>query len=355
MTPEDPRPMVSVVMPVCNEALFLDRSLSAVLAQDYPPEKLEVLVADGMSQDGTRALVAKWQRENPAVRLIDNPGRFVAAGLNAALREAKGAIVVRVDGHCEIARDYVTQCVRHLQSGAADGVGGSVETIGETGVAEAIAIAMSIPLGVGNSGFRTLRGETREADTVPFPAYRRELLEQAGPFDEELVRNQDDEYNYRLRKRGARLLLAGDVHSRYYSRSSLRSLWRQYFQYGYWKVRVLQKHPLQMRPRQFAPPLFVLAVGVSLVAAGFGAGGRWALASLLGLYAAVNVAGSVAATRGRTLRVRALVPVACAILHFAYGSGFLTGLVRFWNRWTLGPAFVPAEPAPQEMGSKEPS
>jgi glycosyltransferase involved in cell wall biosynthesis len=324
---------VSIIMPVRNEADCMERSLGAVFAQDYPPERMEVIVADGTSTDGTREIVERWAQSRPRLTLVDNPGGIVPTGMNAALAVARGEIVVRVDGHCEIAPDYVSRCVGHLETAGVDGVGGPVETVGKTPTARAIALAMSSRFGVGNSAFRTVRETTELADTVPFPAYPRALIERAGPYDEELVRNQDDEYNYRLRKLGARLLLAQDVKSVYYSRSSFRSLARQYFQYGFWKVRVLQKHPRQMRRRQFAPPLLVAALLFGLASSPFSAWGwRW-LGAVAVLYAlALALASFVAARRGGW-RLLPLLPPAFATLHFAYGSGFLAGLVRFWNRW----------------------
>ena len=247
-------PFVSVVMPVRDEAGFIERSLGAVLAQDYPAGRMEVIVADGMSRDATRDLVRAAADRDPRVRLVDNPGRIAPTGLNAALAQARGQVLVRVDGHCEIAPDYVSRCVAHLSGGEADGVGGPLETIGETPVAQVIALAMSSGFGVGGAAFRTRKGWTGLVDTVAFPAYTRAATDLAGPYDEELVRNQDDEYNYRLRERGARILLAADVGARYFSRGTVRSLFRQYLQYGFWKVRVLQKHPRQMSLRQFIPP-----------------------------------------------------------------------------------------------------
>jgi hypothetical protein len=170
-------------------------------------------------------------------------------------------------------------------------------------------------------------------DTIAFPAYTRRVVEQAGEYDEELVRNQDDEYNYRLRSMGVRLLLAEDVRSRYYSRSSLRSLWRQYFQYGYWKVRVMQKHPRQMQPRQFVPPLFVSALLVSGALAVFAPPLRWAWASIALAYVAANLAASVNTAWRHGIRVFRWLPVVFTILHVSYGSGFLVGLAKFWRRW----------------------
>jgi succinoglycan biosynthesis protein ExoA len=326
-------PFVSVVMPIRNEGDFIERALRAVLEQTYPAARTEILVADGMSTDTTRACVQALAASHPRVRLIDNPRRVVATGLNLAVRQSRGEIVVRVDGHCEIARDYVRRCVEHLLRGEVDGVGGPVETVGEGFVSRVIALAMSSRFGVGNSAFRTTTEMTELADTVAFPAYTREAVRRAGEFDEELVRNQDDEYNYRLRELGMRVLLAADVRSRYWSRSSIRSLWRQYFQYGFWKVRVLQKHPRQMQPRQFVPPLFVAAVLGGLAFAAFS---RWGWLWLIAIsvpYALAMTLASLGAVRRGGWHLLPLLPLAFATLHLAYGSGFLTGLCRFWSRW----------------------
>jgi succinoglycan biosynthesis protein ExoA len=325
-------PRVTLIMPVRNEAAFIRRSLGSVVAQDYPADRMDIIVTDGRSTDATSAVVAAMQAQDPRIVLLDNPGQIVATGLNLALRQAIGDIIVRVDGHCEIAPDYVRRCVDHLLRDGVDGVGGPLTTVGETFVATTIATAMSSGFGVGGAAFRTQTGQTTVTDTVAFPAYTRQAVERAGAFDEELVRNQDDEYNSRLRKLGAKILLAADVRSRYYSRASLSALWSQYFQYGYWKVRVMQKHPMQMRGRQFVPPIFVAALLISLALAPFSADSRLAFWSIAGAYLVANLSASVLTAR-KDWRQLGVLPVIFGILHVAYGLGFLAGLVRFGGRW----------------------
>ena len=337
-------PLVSVIMPVRNEAAYIERSLGAVLAQDYPADRLEILVVDGMSGDGTRQAVLAHAATRPNLRLLDNPAGIVPPGLNIGIRQARGEIVVRVDGHCEIAPDYVSRCVEHLLAGhegaPVEAVGGPIETVGETDEAQAIALAMSSWFGVGGSAFRTIKDRPLLVETVAFPAYRRATLQRLGPFDEELVRNQDDEYNYRLLKSGGRVLLSPDIRSRYYSRSSLRSLWRQYYQYGYWKVRVMQKHPRQMRLRQFAPPAFVAGLLGSTALGLLFQPFRWLLGVVLALYTAANVVASFAPGRVHAPRLLIIHP----ILHLSYGLGFLVGLARF--RKQFGAPDSGARPAP---------
>lgn len=326
-------PFVSVVMPVRNEETFIANSLEAVLSQDYPLERMEVIVADGMSSDRTPQIVQSFQAQHGGVKLINNPGKIVPTGLNLAIEQAQGEIIVRVDGHCEIATDYVRRCVEHLLNDGVDAVGGPLETIGQTPLAGVIATAMGSKFGVGGSAFRTRRNETMLTDTVAFPAYRRSLIERAGAFDEELVRNQDDEYNYRLCKMGAKILLASDVHCRYYSRSSLSSLWRQYFQYGYWKVRVMQKHPGEMRLRQFVPPVFVTVLILSLLMMPFVEGSGLIFVLVVTTYLVANLGASFLAAGKTKARSSALLPVVFVALHLSYGLGFLFGLAKFWNRW----------------------
>jgi glycosyltransferase involved in cell wall biosynthesis len=329
-------PFVSVVMPVRNEAGFIARSVSCVLGQDYPGERMEIIVADGCSTDDTGNIIQSLQASHQNLKLITNHGKIAPTGMNAAIKQARGEIIVRVDGHCEIAPDYVRRCVEHLRNDGVDGVGGPIETIGDTITAQAIAAAMSSPFGVGGSAFRTIKDKTMLTETVAFPAYTRTIIERAGLYDEELVRNQDDEYNYRLRKLGAKILLAADVQSRYYSRGTLKKLFKQYFQYGYWKVRVLQKHPRQMSLRQFIPPLFVGSLLFSLLLSTITQVGLWLLAGIICCYLAANLlASGLTASRNKSniWMHLLLLPTIFASLHLSYGLGFLTGLVKFAHRW----------------------
>lgn len=325
--------MVSVIMPVRNEEAFIRSSLEAVFAQDYPSARLEIIVADGMSTDATREIVRSLQPAHPELTLIDNPGQIVPTGLNAAIARARGKIIVRIDGHCRVAPDYVRRCVGHLEHDHVDAVGGPIATVGQTPAARVIAAATSSIFGVGGSAFRTTSDMTGFSDTVPFPAYTRAIIERAGPYDEELVRNQDDEYNYRLRKLGAKVLLASDVRSEYFSRSSLRTLWRQYYQYGYWKVRVMQKHPKQMSLRHFVPAAFVAILGAALIAAPFVMIGDYIFVAVTGAYIAATALATFLAGKGVPVPLLPLLPGAFATIHLAYGAGFLVGLVKFHDRW----------------------
>lgn len=341
-------PFVSVILPIRNESAYIERGLLAILAQDYPADRMEILVADGISTDNTRSLIHDFSALHPQlkIQILDNPSKIVPTGMNIALRQTKGEIVIRVDGHCIIAPDYVRKCVEHIQRDGVDGVGGPMESIGKTQMAKAIAMGMSSQFGVGNSAFRTLSGKSMLADTVPFPAYTRQIIERAGFYDEELVRNQDDEYNYRIRELGGKILLAEDARSTYFSRTSLKGLWRQYYQYGYWKVRVLQKHPRQMSLRQYVPPAFVMALFLSALVflidiffhpssiPGFPTPVLRLLFSVIPIiYLLANLGASILAASRRGWASLPFLPLIFAIIHLSYGFGFLVGLIKFAGRW----------------------
>ena len=329
------------MIPLRNEASYIERCLLAVIKQSYPLERMEILISDGFSSDRTREILEVIKKSYPQVQIFDNPGFIVSTGLNTLMRNAHGEILIRVDGHCVIAPDYVKNCVTHLMNGEADGVGGPMETLGETPLAQTIAVAMSSPFGVGDSAFRTTTGKSVIADTVPFPAYTRSIIRKAGLYDEELVRNQDDEYNYRVRSLGGTLLLANDVRSQYYSRASIKKLWKQYFQYGYYKVRVLQKHTRQMSVRQFIPPLFVLSLLVTMTFGLFTYYGWILFGVILIAYLLANLTANLLTAVIKGWHHALILPVVYAVIHFSYGSGFLLGLVKFWNRWQDKKGLVP--------------
>lgn len=336
---DKPQPsLVSVVMPVYNEQRFVNDALHSILAQDYPADRIEIVVVDGMSTDSTPDIVANAARRDGRIRLLRNPSRIMSKGFNIGLSAAQGDVVIMMGGHTQLAPDYVSACSSLLRAGTADCVGGAIQTIAETTSAEAISLALSSRFGVGGVAFRLGCPEQRYVDTVAFGAYTRDMFIRAGPLDEELAHDQDDEFNYRIRKLGGRILLSPEIRCRYISRSSLRSLWRQYFRYGYWKIRVLQKHPWQMQPRHFVAAALVGSLGLCLpVLAYRPMAGIWIGGSICCLYLSASVVFSLKLARThKKWRLLPIFPVTFAVLHFSYGTGFLYGLVRFSSRWGTG-------------------
>jgi glycosyltransferase involved in cell wall biosynthesis len=348
MRPDDKLfPFVTVIMPIRNEGNYIVRSLNSVLAQDYPGDRMEILVVDGRSDDGTRDLVTQEIAQQEAqgdaphifpkarIELLDNPGRIVPTAFNIGLGRARGEIIVRVDGHCEIAPNYVRQIVNRLSQLEASAVGGPMSTIGENRAARAISVAQSSWFGVGGVAFRTGRKEGCYVDTVAFGGYRREVFERLGGFDEELVRNQDDEFNLRLTQSGGKIWLDPAIRSVYYSRAGFRSLWRQYFQYGFYKVRVMQKHRTVPAWRHLVPAMFVSGLALSLFCAAVSQNFFW-FVLVIAPYIVANFSASLLASR-QDWRMLPLVSLAFLTLHVAYGSGFLNGLWHWRKYWRRVP------------------
>ncbi|HPN33618.1 MAG TPA: glycosyltransferase family 2 protein [bacterium] len=328
-------PFITVIMPIRNEEAYIGKALESIREQDYPSDRYEVLIVDGMSNDRTRQIVEEEMRTLPQARLLDNPHRIVPHALNLGLANSRGDVILRVDGHVVLERNYFSLCIAYLQSQPdAACVGGVIASVNTTFIGEAIALAMASPFGVGNSYFRTRGPGDPEGfvDSVAFGAYRREVFDQIGVFDEELVRCQDDEFNYRLRKHGGKIFLTPRIRSTYYSRTRLGLLWRQYFQYGLWKIRVLQKHLTMMQLRQFVPPVFVLSLFGSLALAPVWRPARIAAACIVGAYLAASAAFAVRVGRKKGFRFTAVLPIIFLILHLSYGLGFLYGMIKFMPR-----------------------
>ena len=326
----DGHPFITVIMPIRNESGFIHESLGAVLAQDYPSDRYQVLVVDGASDDGTPELCASLAAAagGPHVEVLNNERRIAPTALNIGLEAARGELVVRVDGHCVIEPDYLTRCVEVSRAVGAECVGGPIATIGMSETASAIAAAQSSKFGVGGVAFRTSTAAAL-VDTLAFGAYRTEVFDHIGRFDEELVRNQDDELNLRLTQAGGRIWMDPSIRSTYYSRAGMKGLWRQYLGYGRYKVRVMQKRRTVPSIRHLVPASFVVAVvgsvGLSLVLRR-----RWPALVVLVPYAAGNVAASVQAGSSPTaVKEIATIAAANTTMHVAYGVGFLQGIWAF--------------------------
>jgi len=326
---DESMPFVSIIMPIRNEAGFIERAIRSILENDYPPDKMEILVVDGMSNDGTREIVERLREQDSRVSLYNNEQKIVPTAMNIGIANTKGRVIIRVDGHVVVAEDFIKESVRQLQNHPeAWCVGGSIETVSSTYIGKAIASAMSTPISVGNAMFR-LGNYEGFVDTIAFGAYWRWVFDKIGLFDEELVRNQDDEFNLRIILAGGKIWMSKSIRSTYFSRGSLSKLWKQYFQYGFWRIRTLQKHYRPGAVRRFVPLLFVLSFIILISAGFFWYGFWWLLFIELTLYVIGLVYGSVDVGRKSGWQYAPLAPVVFAILHFGYGIGSLWGVIRF--------------------------
>jgi glycosyltransferase involved in cell wall biosynthesis len=330
---------VTVMIPMRNEAAWIEKCLEGVLAQDWPRDRMEVIVVDGMSDDRSYEILTSLAARDTRIRVLRNPARIVPSSLNRAIEAARGDVIARVDAHTLLDRDYLSVGVDTLARTGAHNVGGPMVSIGGGKVGDAVATAMASRFGIG--AYFHFASEERDVDTVYMGMWPRKVFADVGLFDEELVRNQDDEFNYRIRKNGGRIVVSPRMRSRYQNRQSWRKLAKQFYQYGFWKVRVLQKHPAQMSVRHFVPPAFDAAILVALAAGG---GARTLAVAALAVYFVFMSA--VAARIGHTgTRLRTLL--ALIIIHHAWALGFLAGLLRFAARW-----FKPERPARRLAGAE---
>ena len=330
-------PKISIIVACRNEARHIRDFLDSLVAQDTGDLSWEAVIADGMSEDGTRQVLSEYCTKHPQIRFIDNPQFFVSTGLNAAIREAAGDVILRMDAHTWYAPDYVRLCVETLHSTGADNVGGPARTQAHGSRARAFAAAFHSRFSTGGAKFHDEHYEGW-VDTVTYGCWRKATLERLGLFDEVLVRNQDDELNLRLLRRGGKIWQNPQIVSRYSPRSTLSSLFRQYFQYGFWKVAVIKKHHLPGSWRHLVPMAFVagnilLALALAVLALLKSPQELpliIAWLSLAACYVSLVCAAS-AITAGRSgWSTLPYLPLIFATYHVAYGLGFLTGL-----KWCL--------------------
>ncbi|MDX9991993.1 MAG: glycosyltransferase family 2 protein [Anaerolineales bacterium] len=324
-------PTVSLIVPCYNEEKRIRHLLDALLAQTYPLEQMDVTIADGLSQDRTRLVIAEFQRQHPLLRIqvIDNNAKNIPAALNRAIEASTGEMIVRLDAHSAPYPGYVEQSVAALLSGTAENVGGvwEIRPGAEGWLAESIAVAAAHPLGVGDALYRHAKSPAY-VDTVPFGAFRRLLLEKVGKFDESLLANEDYEFNARIRQSGGRVWLNPQIRSVYFARATLADLARQYWRYGLWKWQMLRRYPATLRWRQALPPLFVLSVLTSLILSPFFNLFSWLLLFLLAFYVGfLLAAGLHRAIQQRKLFLLLGLPLSIATMHFSWGVGFLWSIL----------------------------
>jgi len=319
--------LVSVIVPCRNEIGSIDVFMRAVFGQSSLPCDFEVIIADGMSTDGTRDRLAEWSAREPRIRLIDNPEHIVPTALNRAIRASRGEVIIRLDAHSEYAEDYLFECVRVLLTSGADNVGGPMRTRAVTPFQQANAAAHHSWFAIGGGKFHD-PGYSGLADTVPYGCWRRQTLLDLGLFDESLVRNQDDELNLRLTLRGGKIWQSESIRLWYQPRSTLRGLFRQYYQYGYWKVAVIRKHKQPASIRHLVPVSMVLG-GIVLAGLGFAWPAAWVvLAALAAAYLGLSLVAAIQSARSeRRWWLTAALPGMFFVYHVSYGTGFLMGLI----------------------------
>jgi succinoglycan biosynthesis protein ExoA len=326
---------VSVIIPCYNEERFIGKALEN-LAGQYVAENYEVVVVDGMSNDGTREVIRRFQEAYPeiAVRLVENLARNIPRALNLGIDAARGEIIARIDAHTAPSPGYIRRCVEVLTAGEAEVVGMPcrVQPGGDTAIARAIAIAVSHPFGIGDARYRLSDGRmTQEpVDTVAFACFRKSLWSEIGGYDEKLLTNEDYDFNYRVRMRGERVILDRRAHCDYFARATMPKLAAQYFRYGAWKARMIRQRPRSVKVRHLVAPMFVASI-ILLAALGFWRKPIWSvLAVELAVYFTAALVFALRAKRKSQaeFRVMLMMPLVFFAIHFSWGMSFLVGLIR---------------------------
>lgn len=324
-------PFISIIIPCRNEEKFIGKCLDSIIGQDFSNENMEILVVDGMSDDRTRDIIANYAKQFSFIKQLENPNKIVPTAMNIGILKSKGKIIIRMDAHNTYEKDYISKCIKYMKEYDADNVGGIWITLpsNKSLLAKSIALALSNPFGVGNAHFRIGSKEPRYVDTVPFGCYRKEVFEENGLFDEDLIRNQDDEFNLRLIRNGGKILLVPDIVSYYYARDSLSKLWQMYYQYGYFKPLVTHKIGAILTWRQLIPSLFLCSLMFTFVLSFFSYYFMRIFLLIIASYIATNLIFSFAIAIEKSLKLLAFLPITFATLHFSYALGYLKGIWDF--------------------------
>lgn len=320
--------MLSVICPIYNEEKYIAKCIDSILAQDYPKDDLEVIFVDGMSKDRTREIVAEYTNKYAFIRLIDNPARIVPPAMNIGIRASKGDIIIRLDAHAIFPSNYFSELVKNLIALEAENVGGVCRTlpVDDSLVSQSIAAVLSSSFGMGNSHFRIGASNVMEVDTVPFGCFHRSLFERIGYFDEELIRNQDDEFNGRIIKNGGKIYLLPQLVIDYYARDKVHKVWKMFYQYGLFKPLVNRKLGSPATTRQFFPLLFVLGLVIGPIISLFYLPLFYVYFSVLILY--FGLATYFSATHTKNIKRILLQVWIYFVVHFAYGWGYARGIIK---------------------------
>lgn len=320
--------MLSVICPIYNEEKYIGKCIESIMKQDYPKDDLEVLFVDGMSTDKTREIVQRYAASCPYIRLIDNPQRIVPPAMNIGIRASRGEIIIRLDAHAFFPDNYFSELVAYLHKLHADNVGGVCRTlpINDSIICKSIASVLSSSFGMGNSHFRIGASEVMQVDTVPFGCFRRDLFERIGYFDEELIRNQDDEFNGRIIKNGGKIYLIPSLVIDYYARDTIKKVWKMFYQYGLFKPLVNKKLGSPATIRQFFPLCFVLGLLIGPFMGLLSIHFLYLYLSVVLLYVLIALYFSFKESKDiKRVFIQAYIYF---VVHFSYGWGYLNGIYK---------------------------
>jgi len=323
-------PFVSIIIPCRDEEKFIGKCLDSIIEQDYPKDKMEILVVDGVSEDGTRKIIENYSQKYPFVKLLVNPQKFTPFALNIGIKSSKGEVIVRMDSHAGYEKDYVSKCVKYSEEYGADNVGGIIRTVpaDNTLIAKSIAYCLSSFFGAGGSRFRIGSEKPRWVDTVFGGCYRKEVFDKIGLFNEKLIRSQDFEFNTRLKKSGGKILLVPDIVAYYYPQTTLKGFLKHNFEDGVWAVLPLRLVKASFNLRHYIPLFFVLSFFLTLILGFFFFPARILFDLIFGGYFLLNLFFSLKIALRQGFRYLFIMPIVFAYRHFGYGLGSIFGLIK---------------------------
>lgn len=324
--------MVSIICPIYNEEKYIKECIESILNQNFPKERIEVLLIDGMSSDRTREIINKYCEEYSFIHLLDNPERAVSPALNIGINNSRGEFIIRLDAHAVYPKNYISTLIENAEKLNCENIGGVVNTLPADKSSKALAIskALSHSFGMGNSHFRIGAKEIKKVDTVPFGCFKRDVFNEIGLFDVDLTRNQDDEFNGRIIKNGGEIYLLPDLVIKYYARDTISKVSKMFYQYGLFKPLVNKKLGSPATARQFFPLLFVLGLILGpilgLVSKSFFA---IYIAVLLLYLLIATVISTIEVVKQKNMKLLFFLPITFLVIHFSYGWGYLIGIIRF--------------------------
>lgn len=323
--------LVSVVIPIRNEENYVDMFVKSVLKQDFPKENLELIFVDGMSEDKTLDILKSYRRIYDFINIYTNYNKTVQYALNIGIKNAIGDIIVRMDVHSEYSEDYISKCVEYLNKTGAQNVGGPMVSRGKTPIQKVIAAAYHSSFALGGGKFHEENFEGY-ADTVYLGAFKKETLLKLNMYDENLPRSEDDDLNFRLLESGGKVFITPKIKSIYYPRSTYKDLFRQYYEYGFWKVAVIKKHHKPARISHLVPASFVLFILIFGFLSCFFKPLRLFYLGVLSFYILLDAYFSFKNEKVKSIKDKFRLMLVHFILHFSYGFGFIMGLFEFFIR-----------------------
>lgn len=327
---------ISIICPIYNEINFIENCIDSVLKSDYPQELIELILVDGLSTDGTREIIQRYQKEHSQIVLLDNPQQIVSPALNMGIKRATGDFIFRIDAHATYPSNYFSVLLEKMIALKADNVGGVCLTLpaNSSNKSSAIATALSSPFGMGNSYFRIGSKSIRQVDTVPFGCFSKEIFQKIGYFDEELIRNQDDEFNGRIIKNGGKIYLIPSIETAYFARDTLCKTKKMFYQYGLFKPLVNKKLGFPMTIRQLVPPFFILWLILGAVCSLFHSSFSFLYLATLSIYFITNLSFSIfeSIKQRRKIGILGFLSFTFFVIHLSYGWGYLVGIFKLLTK-----------------------